>query len=65
MPVEAAEFIPNAYEAILQAEKKGKLGIVRYEEFIGKREEWLRKIIKSEYESAVEHPEYRYFLGKV
>ena len=60
--VETAEYIPNTYEAILQAEKEGKLGIVRYEEFIGKREEWLRRIVRSEYESAAEHPEYRHFL---
>ena len=46
----------------MQAEKEGKIGIVRYEELIGKREDWLRKIVQSEYESAVEHPEYRYFL---
>ena len=32
VPVETAECIPNAYEAILQAEKEGKIGIVRYEE---------------------------------
>ena len=62
VPVETAECIPNAYEAILQAEKEGKIGIVRYEELIGKREDWLRKIVQSEYESAVEHPEYRHFL---
>ena len=62
VPVETVEYISNAYEAILQAEKEGKIGIVRYEKLIGKREDWLRKIVKSEYESAVEHPEYRYFL---
>lgn len=62
VPVETAEYIPNAYEAILQAEKEGKIGIVRYEEFIGKREEWLRKVVNVEYDSAVEHPEYRHFL---
>lgn len=62
VPVETVEYISNAYEAILQAEKEGKIGIVRYEEFIGKREEWLRRIVKSEYASAVEHPEYRHFL---
>ena len=59
---ETAEYIPSAYEAILQAEKEEKIGIVRYEEFIDKREEWLRRIIKDEYDGAVEHPEYRHFL---
>lgn len=62
VPVEMVEYIPNAYEAILQAEKEGKIGIVRYEEFVGKREEWLRRIVRAEYDSAVEHPEYRHFL---
>ncbi|MGN0401328.1 MAG: hypothetical protein ACI4HQ_03565 [Acetatifactor sp.] len=62
VPVESVEYIPNAYEAILRTEREGKIGIVRYKEFIGKREEWLRRIIKDEYDGAVEHPEYRHFL---
>lgn len=56
------EFINDAYEAILEAERKGLLRIDRYEEMTERRKEWLRKTIKKEYEDAVEHPEYRHFL---
>ena len=62
VPVEAAEYIPDAHEAILQAEREGKINIVRYGEFICRREEWLRRIVNSEYAGAGEHPEYRHFL---
>lgn len=60
--IDSMEYIEDAYEEILQAEREGKLKIVRYQECIGKRKEWLQKIIKAEYESADNHPEYRYFL---
>lgn len=56
------EFIPDAYEAILEAERKGLLTIDRYEEMTERRKEWLIKTIRKEYENAVEHPEYRHFL---
>lgn len=56
------EFIPDAYEAILQAEKDGLITIVRYEEMSDKMREWNQRIIKEEYEKAEGHPEYRHFL---
>ncbi|MBQ7955562.1 MAG: hypothetical protein IJ282_07400 [Lachnospiraceae bacterium] len=56
------EFIPDAYTAILEAEKNGLISIMRYEEMTEKMREWNRKTIKKEYEEAVEHPEYRHFL---
>lgn len=62
VPVIDCEFIPDAYTEILKAQKEGRLRITKYDEFISKREEWLRKIINEEYAEAVEHPEYRYFL---
>ena len=57
-----AEYIPDAYEAILQAEQEGLLSIVRYEEMSDKAREWNEKDIRKEYENASEHPEYRHFL---
>ena len=60
--VSDVEFIPDAYEAILEAESKGLLTIIRYEEMTDAMKEWNRKAIKKEYEDAVEHPEYRHFL---
>lgn len=64
VPVEVsgAEFIPDAYEAILQAERDGLISIVRYDEMSDKTREWIRKTIRKEYENASEHPEYRHFL---
>ena len=60
--ISAVEFVPNAYEAILQAEKEGLITILRYEDMPEKMKEWLRKTILEEYENAVDHPEYRHFL---
>ena len=57
-----AEFIPDAYEAILQAERDGLITILRYEEMPEKMREWNERTIKEEYEKAVDHPEYRHFL---
>ena len=55
------EFIPDAYEAILE-ERNGLITITRYEEMTEKMQECTRKTIKKEYEEALEHPEYRHFL---
>ena len=57
-----AEYVPDAYEAILQAEREGLITILRYEELPGKAYEWIEKTIKKEYEEATGHPEYRHFL---
>ena len=60
--VSGAEFIPDAYEAILQAEREGLLSVVRYEEMTDKMKAWLERTIREEYAKASEHPEYRHFL---
>lgn len=56
------EYVENALEEILKAEKHGLIRIVRYNDFIKKREEWLKKIIQTEYNKAFNHPEYQFFL---
>ena len=60
--VTGTEFVPDAYEAILEAEKDGLISILRYEEMSDKMKEWIRKTIIEEYEGAAGHPEYRHFL---
>ena len=60
--VESVEYIEDAYEAILQAEKDGLITIMRYEEMTPQMKEWNIKTIKEEYENAIDHPEYRHFL---
>ena len=62
VPVFAVEFVPDAYEAILQAGKDGLIVIRRYEEMTEKMKEWNRRTIRQEYEDAKNHPEYRHFL---
>jgi hypothetical protein len=56
------EFVPDAYEAILQAERDGLITILRYENMSKKMLEWNRRTIREEFASASDHPEYRHFL---
>ena len=60
--VKDVEYVPDAYEAILLAEREGLITILRYEDMPEKMREWNEKTIKEEYEGASEHPEYRHFL---
>lgn len=56
------EYIESALEEILKAEKQGLIRIVRYNDFIEKREGWLKRIIPIEYSESQNHPEYQFFL---
>ena len=60
--ISEVEYIPDAYIAIIEAERKDLLRIFRYEESTEKQLAWIRKTIKKEYEEAIAHPEYRHFL---
>ncbi len=60
--VTGAEFIPDAYTAILEAEKRGLLTIRRFCDMTEKMLGQNRKMIIKEYADAAEHPEYRHFL---
>ena len=60
--VDDVEYIEDAYSEILVAEKKGLIKIVRYEEFIKTKKEWLYNIIQKEYEESQEKVEYIHFL---
>ena len=60
--VVGAEFVPDAYEAILEAEEKGLIAILRYEEMLEKMRDWIKRTIHQEYEENADHPEYRHFL---
>ena len=62
VPVDGVEFIPDAYEAILEAEQRGEIFITRYEAMTESRRAWHERTIQEEYDSAGEQPEYRYFL---
>lgn len=60
--VEFCEFVPDAYEAILEAEKEGLISILRYEDSSKAHLEWIEKTVREQYKNAVNQPEYRYFL---
>ena len=60
--IDNVEFVPDAFETIIKAEKEGLITILRYEEMSPKMKEWNIKTIKEEYEKAIDHPEYRHFL---
>lgn len=62
VPVSGAEFVPDAYEAILQAEREGLIVIQRYDEMPDRMREWNIRTIREEYAAATDHPEYRHFL---
>lgn len=62
IPVEHCEFVPDAYEAILAAEKAGLITIQRYED---SSKAWLERnerMIREEYENAANQPDYRHFI---
>ncbi len=62
--VDNCEFIPDAYNEMVNAEANGLITILRYNEFISniKRKEWLEKVIIDEYRNNAAHPDYRFFL---
>ncbi|MBR2408716.1 MAG: hypothetical protein IKB07_07130 [Lachnospiraceae bacterium] len=60
--VESAEYIPDTYLALKQAEKEGKLRIVRYHENSTDRLDKIKKLVCREYEKAQTIPTYKAFL---
>ena len=60
--VTGVEYVPDAYEAILEAEREGLIILRRYGEMTDRKKEWIAATIREEYASAEGHPEYRHFL---
>ena len=60
--VTSCEYIKDAYEEIEKEIKKGNIVIKKYDDFIEEKKEWLYMTIQKEYDEAINHPEYRYFL---
>lgn len=63
VPVSGCEFVPDAYEAILRAEREGLLLVRRYEEMPEGMLRWIDATIKREYEQSAGIPAYRHFLN--
>lgn len=64
VPVDGVEFVPDACEAILAAERAGLLALTRYGELTEQNRAWIRNTIRAEYAAAGAHPEYRHFLRR-
>ena len=62
VPVSGVEFVPDAYEAILEAEQAGLLLVTRYEALTPSTLEWIQKTMQEQYNNAGTQPEYQYFL---
>ena len=60
--VTGSEYVPDAYEAILEAEREGLIILRRYGEMTDRKKEWIAATIREEYASAEGYPEYRHFL---
>lgn len=60
--IETFEYVPDAYLAIKQAEKEGKIKIVRYHENSVDRLNKIKKLVCREYEKAQAIPAYKAFL---
>lgn len=61
-PIKNCEFIPDAYEAILAAEKEGLISILRYKDMHEPQRAWIERTILEEYSNAADRPEYRHFM---
>lgn len=60
--VTGAEYVPDAYEAILSAEKEGKIVLKRYGDFSEAERKRITAMLSQEYENNEGKPEYRAFL---
>lgn len=60
--IDACEFVPDAYNAIMQAVCEGKIIIRKYENNSRAMLDWIKKSIANEYATYEDHPEYQSFL---
>ena len=60
--VTAVEYVPDALEAILQAERQGLIAIRRYAEMSDNGHKWLEKTINEEYLNKKVTQDYKAFL---
>ena len=56
------EYVPDAYMEILEAESKGLISLIRYENQSQKKIDWICKTVMQEYKEAENQPDYRHFL---
>ena len=59
--VDGCEYVDDAYDEILKAEREGKIAIERYEDMTDKKREFIQNMILQEYENS-ENEDYNEFL---
>lgn len=59
-PVEGVEYVPDAYEALLEAEARLLISLRRYEAFSAQKLDWIAHTVRAEYARST--GEYREFL---
>ena len=64
MSVSSCTFVSDAMEAMLEAEREGKIVITRFSELSDRMREWVYRTTFDEYRNAADAPDYRYFLKK-
>ena len=62
--VASCEFVPDALEALLKAEREGRIVITRYAELSDRMRKWIYETTFDEYRKGKDAPDYRYFLKK-
>ena len=62
VPVDACEYVADAYEALQEAADKGLIVICKYSENSEKMLAWIERSIKEQYNIASKIPEYKVFL---
>lgn len=60
----SCEYIPDAYDALLQAKEEGKIILTKYEDNSPKKLEWIKKVTLEEYQSEDYGDEYKFFLER-
>lgn len=60
--IEGCEFIPDAYEALLQAAEHGKIVLNKYENNSEDKMAWISQTVRKEFSNPQITPEYKYFL---
>ena len=58
----SCEYIPDAYEAIVQAEAEEKIKIQRYEDLSEQIHEWIRKTMMETWKDENLQDDYRFFI---
>lgn len=60
--VNGCEYVPDAYDAIIEAAGNNLIAIRRYETLGFGMQKWIEETVRNEYLSSEAHPEYRAFL---